>query len=253
MARTPKGDAKAPAPSEPEDLDPAQAALYREVDEDLRSERLQAAWKRYGGYVIGTAVLVVALVAGFQGWSAWQASVRADEARRYHGAVGAGGAPLDRAALEALAAEGGTGYAALAELETARDLARDGDVAGAIAGYDALSSDGGQPAPVRQLATVLAALHAMDVEDPQSVRGRVSGLTGEDSPWRFMAQEIIGLSAARAGDTTQAREVFASLGDSSQAPPGVRRRAAEMLALLGGAPFGAGAPSASDAAPAGED
>jgi len=241
VAKPSRSGAKAPDPSDHEELDPAQAALYREIDEDLRAERLKALWNRFGGYIIGTAVLVVAVVAGVQGWTAWQSSVRAEEARRYHEAVGLEGTIRDRAALVSLAAEGGTGYAALAELEAARALAQAGDVAGAMAAYDALSSDGGQPTPVRHLATVLAALHALDVEDPRSVRGRVSGLTGDDSAWRFMAQEIMGLSAVLAGDTAEARDTFARLGNSPDAPPGVRRRAADMLSLLGGGSDGTAA------------
>ena len=232
MAKTPRRDGKAPEAPGPEELDPAEQALFREVDEDLRAERMRALWKRYGAYVIGAAVLVVVIVAGFQGWTAWQASVQADESRRYFQAIA--GETLDRQALTELAGDGRTGFAAMADLQAARDLAQSGDIDGAIAALDALSSDGTRPLPVRNVAAMLAALYALDVESPQAVRGRVSGLTQEDSPWRFMAREILALNALNVGDEAEARRLFAELGNAREAPPGVRARASELLALLGG-------------------
>jgi hypothetical protein len=225
-------------PTAPEDLDPAQEALFREVEEDLRAEQMRKLWQRFGGYVIGAAVLVVAVVAGFQGWTAWQASVRADEAERFYAAVEGTGPddPGARAALGALAADGRTGYATLAALRNATALARDGETAAAIAAYDALSGDGGLPVPVRDLAAMLAALYAMDEEPAGSIRGRLTPLTADDSPWRFMALEMLARLDLREGDMATAVQVFADLSQNRNAPTGVRARASEMLAMIGHGP-----------------
>lgn len=251
VAKTPKRSDQEPAA--PAELDPAQEALFREVEEDLRAEQMRKLWKRFGPYVIGAAVLIVAIVAGFQGWTAWQASVRTAEAERYFSAAREDG--VDRDALAALAAEGRTGYADLAALRRANDLARDGATAQAVDAYDAVSSDGSVPMPVRDLAAMLAALHALDLDSSAAVRGRLTPLTAEDSPWRFMARELLAVLAMRDGTGAEARTAFAALRDEREAPPGVRARAAEMLAVLGGAPEapepGAGsegdAPTAPDA------
>ncbi|KAA5607315.1 tetratricopeptide repeat protein [Roseospira marina] len=243
MAKTPKRAEKAASLSkkakdapEPQDLDPAQEALFREVEEDLRAEQMQKLWKQYGSYVIGAAVLIVAIVAGFQGWSTWQASVRADEAGRYFTAIDATGsdATVDDDALIALGKEGQTGYAEMARIRHANDLAAAGDTAGAIVAYDALSSDGGAPKPVRDLAAMLAALNAMDLEDPATVRGRLTPLAADDGAWRFMARELIATLDMRAGNADAARDMFTALTEERDAPPGVRTRASEYLSMLGG-------------------
>lgn len=235
-------------PQEP--MDPAQEALFREVEEDLRAEQMRALWKRFGPYVIGTAVLIVAIVAGMQGWQAWQASVQAGEAERYHAAVTGQGDQPDLAALQALADDGRTGYAPLAALVRANALAGAGDPGAAIDAYDALSTDGAAPGPVRHLATMAAALLAMEVEEPGSIRGRLAPLTDDDSPWRYMAREMLGVLAMQAGDTEAARRIFNDLRDVREAPPGVRSRASELLAMLGGPPDGA---DGSDGAATGSD
>ena len=51
--------------------DPEQENLFKEIDEELRQEKMALLWKRYGTFIIGAAVLVVSSVAAFQAWQAW--------------------------------------------------------------------------------------------------------------------------------------------------------------------------------------
>ena len=55
----------------------------------------------------------------------------------------------------------------------------------------------------------------------------------ETSPWRFSAREMSAVLAARAGDKDKARTLFQQLADDSQAPAGVRSRAADLATLYG--------------------
>jgi len=43
--------------------------IFREVEEDVRRERMQKLWKAYGNYAI---VLLALLFAGIGGWQFWQ-------------------------------------------------------------------------------------------------------------------------------------------------------------------------------------
>ena len=43
--------------------------ILREVDEELRRERYQKLWERYGIYVVGAALVLVLAVAGWRGWN----------------------------------------------------------------------------------------------------------------------------------------------------------------------------------------
>ena len=44
------------------------ADIFNEIDEDVRRERYEQLWKRYGNYVIGAALLVVLATTGAVGW-----------------------------------------------------------------------------------------------------------------------------------------------------------------------------------------
>ena len=40
--------------------------LFREVEEELRRERMEKLWKQYGNYVIAAAALIVIIVLGYK-------------------------------------------------------------------------------------------------------------------------------------------------------------------------------------------
>jgi hypothetical protein len=56
----------------------------------------------------------------------------------------------------------------------------------------------------------------------------------EDTVWRPLATELSGIAELRAGNEGAARTIFAGLVGDQASPPGLRARAAELLASLGG-------------------
>lgn len=213
------------------------ADIFREVDEDLRRDRLGALWKRYGVYVIGFAVAVVLLTAANVGWQKWTQSQRIDQSERYLAALtqlkdGNEAAVAD--ALAGFADDAGSGYATLARLQEAALRAKAGDTVGAVRVYDALAGDDAVEPLYAELAAVLSAMHQLDTGDPTALRARLRPIATGDSPWRHSAKELIGLLALRSGDQDGAKEMFQQLADDPDAPQSARARAAELLASVEG-------------------
>ncbi len=209
--------------------------IFREVDEDLQRDRLKQLWAKYNVVVIVAAVALVAGTAGWQGWRAYKQ--RRDEAngQRYAEALQLAESGKTTEAAEAfarIAQDAGAGYAALARLQQAALLAKQGDQAGAVAIYDALASDDRAGRSMRDLATLLAVQHAGDKADAGALIRRLQPLTEPSSPWRYSAIELSAVLATRMGDMTRARSLYAQIADDSAAPAGLRARAAEMLAAL---------------------
>ena len=46
--------------------------LLREVEEELRRERLEKIWKQYGTYIIAAAAAIVFGVLGFKYWESYR-------------------------------------------------------------------------------------------------------------------------------------------------------------------------------------
>jgi hypothetical protein len=61
--------------------------LLREVEEELRRERLEKIWKDYGTYILGAAAAIVVGVLGFKYWESHQLAAAQDSGARYEDAL----------------------------------------------------------------------------------------------------------------------------------------------------------------------
>jgi len=210
--------------------------IIREIEDDLRSDRLKRLWQRYHVLVYIAAGLLIAGVAAYEAWQHVAAQRRAAESARYLAAMKLaerGDAAGAQKAFEALGQDAGRGYATLARLYDADLHARQGDLDGALQRYDALAADGGTDRLFRDLATLLGAALRVDRDDAASVIQRLQPLLAEDNPWRFSARELVATAALRAGNAAEARTNLTRLSDDAAAPSGIRSRAAELLKTLG--------------------
>jgi hypothetical protein len=213
------------------------ADLFQEIDEDLRRDRLNELWKRYGNYVAAGAALIVLGTAGVVGWREYrerQNLAQADLFLKAMEQAESGNADAAKAAFGQLARDAGAGYATLARLQQAALLAKTGDSAGAATLYEEIAADGRVEQALRDVAVILLAQHTVDSADPAQLSQRLQPLAADKSPWRHSAMELQALLAKRAGDTAKAKEIYTKLADDLSAPQGLRARATEMLAILGG-------------------
>jgi len=101
--------------------------IFNEIDEDIRRERLNKLWQRYGNYVIALCVLVIAGVGAWRGYEWWQAKQAAQAGAAFEQAVTlaeAGKHQEAEAAFAKIASDGTASYRVLARLRDAAELAR---------------------------------------------------------------------------------------------------------------------------------
>jgi hypothetical protein len=209
--------------------------IFREIEEELRRDRLWNLWSRYGRYLIAFVVVALLLAAAFAGWRAYQASERRDQAARYAEALTLsrepGREPEAATVFGVIAREGGP-YSLPAAFEQAELLAKSGDRQGAIAVYDRLAGAPGIDREYRDLAVVLSVMYGLQDADPQAAIDRLAPLTASDRPWRATALELTAAAKLKTGDRAAALAIYQQLADDLGAPRGLRARAAEMAAAL---------------------
>lgn len=216
--------------------DAEQNALIKEVDEDLRQERLEQFWKSYGKYVIGACVAVVVAVGGNQLWKNWQTEQTNRDSATFQSALeslSAGKTDDASTILQEFSGDASAGYRDLGRLTAAAAQARSGDVKSAIASYDSLAADDSADESVRKLARLYAAMTAVGSEPHADVTARLEPLAG-DPNWRFLAWEVEALSAQSGGDNGAALTAYKRIADAGEAPANIRRRATQMISVLGG-------------------
>jgi hypothetical protein len=211
--------------------------FIREVDEAVRQDQWLKLWKRYGNYAAAAALAVVIGTAAGVGWRSWQTSERLEEAHRYAAAqrLLRENKPAEAAAaFAALAADADSGYRVLARLREAEAQARAGDPAAATATLEQLAANDDASPIYRSLGELLAAQRAFAEAQPSAVLAELEPLLGLDDPWRHSALELRALAQMKSGDTTAARQTLDELLADPLTPPQLGRRAAELLAFLGG-------------------
>jgi len=208
--------------------------IIREVDEELRRERFEKLWQRYGGYVVAAAVLIVLAVAGWRGWEWYAAREAAKSGARFEAAlqlVNEGKRFEAEAAFNALAADGTSSYRLLARFRAAAEAARTDPAAG-VSAYDALAADGSIDSILRDLARLQAGRILVDSASAAEIANRMEPLIAAQSPFRHSAREILGLARYRAGEREAAQKIFAEILTDPETPPGMRTRAEMLRALV---------------------
>jgi hypothetical protein len=211
--------------------------LFREVDEEIRHERYMRLWKRYGPWLIGTAVALVLVVAGYQGWQAYTRDQAMSAAADYAAAVDkaeAGNRAAAIAALGDLSESAPRGYRLVAAFRRAELQAAAGDTQAAIATWQRIATDSKAPKPYGTLAKLFAVMHRMDDGDPGALRKELQPLADGDSPFRTTALELQAVLAARDGERERALELYKQIADGANLPPQQRQRATQMIAQLEG-------------------
>jgi hypothetical protein len=208
--------------------------IFREVDEDVRRDQAVEFWKKYQNYIIGLVVVVLIAAAGwrFYDWRRTQAAEAAGA--RFEQAM-----TLERtgknseadAAFAKLAADSPAGYAVLARLADAANLAKS-DPNRAIAAYDALSDDSSLGPLFREAARLRAAILRLDNGQTEKAKTALDGLAAPTGAFRSTAREVLGAAALAAGDFDGAGKWLDLIAADPEAPQSARQNAEMMQGLV---------------------
>ena len=216
------------------DRDPEKDNLFKEIDEELRQESYAKLWEKYGNYLIGAAVLVVLIVASYQGWEHYKENKSSEDSALYEKALNALGEEKKEEALSILTRlteDGSKGYAMLSRLTHAGLVGRTGDKSAADGAYLLIADDPNVSIVFRNLAIILSTMHNIDKGVSIKTTERIKKLTSASSAWRHTAKELLALIEKRNGNSNKANQLFQELADDVTAPASIRARAAEMSVI----------------------
>jgi hypothetical protein len=232
-------------------------SLAREIDEELRRERLLKLWERYGIHIIAAAVLVIAGIGGYKYYEHQRAQAAEWAGARLAQAGREAGQSKKAEAhktLEEIARSGPGGSAVLARLRLAAAEREAGKAAEAAAAYEAIAKDSGIDPLLADYAQLQAAMLRLDSASFTDMQNRLNALAADGNAWRFSARELLGLAAQKAGKLEEARAHFQRLLSDAATPSGIGERARVMLAMLTEAELAATpAPGAGAAEPKASD
>jgi len=212
-------------------------SFIREVEEELRSDKLKSFWDTYGKLIIALAVAIVVGTASYRYWLSYTDQVAGASGDRFLEAVELSNENKHDeaiAALEKLAEDGSGQYPALATIRLAAEYAKKGDVDQAISAFDSISNDTSFDETLRNVARLRSGLLLVDTGTYDEVADRLEQMAGTGLAFRHSAREGLGLSAWKHNDNENALKWFTEINTDQESPSGIRARAAIMLELLAG-------------------
>jgi len=212
--------------------------IFKEVDEELREERLTKIWKRIGPYVIGILSGTIIITSAVIGYREYDETQRQNWGVQFAEAMnlseeGNWQESLDL--FEALTEKTNLGYKTLSLFQAASLYAKNGNKEKALEIYQSLENKA-LDENFRDLATLMLIYLQFDNADPEILEKRIEKLASKGNPWYYNAVELKGFLFAKQKNKEKQIEIFNILSKDNKAPEGVRTRANDMLAILGEEP-----------------
>lgn len=210
--------------------------FLREVDDELRRERVNTFFTRYGLAIIGGAIaLIIAAAAGIWWYESGktQAGVLAEKLVTADDQVEASNAKGAAEAIDELAASDRDGYRIAGLFLRANAQEQTNAIPAAIETLKQIANDGDAPEPFRQAALVRQTRLEFDTIPPEQVVERMRPIAQADNPWHGAAGELLGIALMRQNKGQDAARVFEAVARDAGVPESIRARAIQMASSLG--------------------
>jgi hypothetical protein len=213
--------------------------IFREVEEDVRRERLEKLWKAYGIYAIVAVVLLLAGIAGWQFWQRHDLQERQKFSDSFIAAQRITNPQTAAGSFADLARTAPKGYRLVAQLSQAGAMFASGQRDGAIDLYKQIAKD--DNGTIGSVARLRAGWAIADTASRAELAELLKPLDQPGSAWRSNAREVLAYADYRAADTKAAMAKYNELALAPESTEGLRARAKAMADFLknGGAkPYG---------------
>lgn len=210
--------------------------FFREVDEELRRDRMETFVTRNGKWVL---IAIVAVLAAVGGWIYWQhrqtqaAEAQSEVLTQALTDLSEGKEAGVKARLDTLAGNAGAGYRGAALLTEASAAQVKNDTAAALAGFAKVAADTGLPQTMRDAALIRQTAIEYDKLPPATVIDRLKGLAVAGNPWFGSAGEMVAIAYLRTNKPQDAGRIFAAIARDETMPASLRARAVRVAGALG--------------------
>ncbi|KZL12477.1 hypothetical protein PsAD2_03782 [Pseudovibrio axinellae] len=208
--------------------------IFREVDEEVRSDQYSKLWKRFAPLVYLTAGLIVVGTAGYRGYEYWQNTESQAAGAEFLEAIklsDSGNYTEAQAAFASMENSIG-GYPMMAQIRVGTELALEGKSSEAIKAFEAVAADSATPQLYKGLANIRAAYLLLDNGDLAAVKEHTQALIVPGNTWRFSALEVLGAAEYKAGNLEASRARFSEITSDAAAPADISGRAQIYLELI---------------------
>lgn len=207
--------------------------FINEVEEELRKDSYNALLRRWGPYIAGAAVLIVATAGATEYFKSASDRKAKSTSISYFNAQSLIDEEKPTEAYTqfmAIADKADAGYAGLSLLNASALKLEQGESLEAVDLLDRAAALFEKDRH-KHLAQLKAAYILADLGQYEGLSARLEPLAQRDAPYEYLARELQGFTSLNTDDIRGARGHFAYLATSLDVTPGVQQRAEQVLAL----------------------
>ncbi len=204
--------------------------FFKELEEDIREERMLNLWRKYGNYIISLAVAIVIGTIVYTAWSYFKHQSKLQAHVSFSDAVnlmkqGKNGDALK--AFQDLALKGG-GYGKLSQLYEAALLPNPEAL------YTKISEENASDPALKNLPILLKA--SRDLDNPK-ILASLESLTAPNNAWAPLAYELLAFNNLKKGDQVKAATQYIKILKESYSTANEQLRASLMLSQMDIPPY----------------
>ena len=210
--------------------------FIKEVEENLRRDRMQDFFKTYGKWVALGVVLFLAAVGGWIYWQEQRKREASEQSEQLHSLLtdlAAGRTQTVPQRVAQLETSHSDVVRASAMLTDAAVALEQNNRSAAIAKYRELAGDKDIAEPFRDVATVRLTALEFDTIKPEEVITRLQPMAKAGHPWFGSAGEMTALALMKQNKNAEAGRLFAAIAADQQVPSSIRSRAVQVAGTLG--------------------
>lgn len=211
-------------------------AFLREVDEELRRDQLNSIFARYGWWIIGGALFLLAAVGGGIWWNHRQDVKAGEQSAKLVQAIEqleANNARGASATIDELASSDRAAYRYSALFLRANAQIQTNAIPAAIATLGSIAADENAPQPYRDAALIRQTQLEYDQLQPAQVVQRLQGYAQAGNPWLGTTGEMVAVALIRQQRLPQAAQILSAMARDPSVPESIKSRAIQMASALG--------------------
>lgn len=211
--------------------------LFEEVEEQLRSERYRALFRRALPWVLALAAAALVAALAVWGWQQYRQQISDKASETYNAALEAASQGQGDRAVRLwgeVAKSQSRAYKSLALMQLGGLKMASGspaDTKAAVALFDQ-AADAAPDDLLGDAARLKSALAILDTAPFSELEGRLAPLMKDGHPYRVQAREALAFAKLMKGDTAGARTDFVVIGATLDAPDSARQRANAAVNLI---------------------
>jgi len=206
--------------------------ILRQVDEELRQDRLKILWKKYRIYIVGMLILIIGGVFGYQINKSVNQSYYEKTVEKYIAIAGIKNLNESIKNLSEIEGDNQLFISSIAKIKAANLLMENGNTEESMNKLKEIMNDDNSDKLVADIATYFYLMSNLNEINKDEINIYITSERENNSSLKYLFKEAIAIKNLLSGNIDLSKEYFNDLSNDTNAPREIAIRASKFLDTL---------------------